>query len=148
MAFDALKPKTLTQVASQEVRDNFIAVARHHAGSTAPASPLQGFLWLDTSDGADYQLKLWDGSFWRVLVTQVNSALPEVASRSRKFVHTQALLHTTWTVNHTLATTDLLVQAFNGSGVLLVPTTVTIVSASQVTIAFGVNRSGKAVLVG
>jgi hypothetical protein len=44
------------------------AIASHHMGSTAPTYKENGFTWWDTSAGANWYLKVWDGASWITLL--------------------------------------------------------------------------------
>ena len=47
----------------QIVAENFLHLLENFANSSAPARPVEGQLWYDTSEGVD-QLKIYDGTNW------------------------------------------------------------------------------------
>ena len=47
----------------QAVSENFLHLLENFASANAPARPVEGQLWYDTSDGVN-QLKLYDGTTW------------------------------------------------------------------------------------
>ena len=61
------------------LNDNFVALMENFAKSTAPASPLEGQLWWNSSDN---DLSIWTGSVWKQIghVTASGSA-PTAAGR-------------------------------------------------------------------
>lgn len=59
MAFDKSKPVNGELADADLVRNNFNSLAVHHRGSTAPANPDVGYIWLDDSNSNNNQLKLY-----------------------------------------------------------------------------------------
>lgn len=57
MVFDPTHPIHSGLPESDPVRDNFVALAEHHRGGTAPPNPQIGYIWLDTSNAANWKLK-------------------------------------------------------------------------------------------
>lgn len=55
------------------LNDNFISIMENFANSTAPASPLKGQLWYDTTQN---KLKLWEGNVFKPIGTTVTNATP------------------------------------------------------------------------
>lgn len=77
MVFDPTKPAEDSDGVSQELRDNFNALAADHAGATAPANPVAGYSWFDTADTDNIKLKRYNGTAWVTLFEHVEST-PEV----------------------------------------------------------------------
>lgn len=47
--YDKTEPVHGGELDSDPIRENFNALATHHSGPTAPASPDPGYTWLDTT---------------------------------------------------------------------------------------------------
>lgn len=63
------------------------------------------------------------------------------------FNHAQNTSASTWTINHNLNTTSVVVQVFNDLDEVIVPNTITIASNSQVVVTFAGTATGRAVLL-
>lgn len=73
MTFDKTKPEYKSELVSEEMRDNFNALATDHAGVTAPVDPEPGYTWLDTSNGSNVKIKRFNGTVWVVEFEHVES---------------------------------------------------------------------------
>lgn len=73
MAFDKTKPVYKSKLVSQQMRDNFNALATDHAGPEAPTDPEPGYTWLDTSEGSNVKIKRFNGTSWVVEFEHVES---------------------------------------------------------------------------
>jgi hypothetical protein len=63
------------------------------------------------------------------------------------FSYSQTTSSSSWTINHNLNTTGLIVQIFNDSNEVIIPDTITILSNSQVVVTFAGTTTGRAVLL-
>ena len=64
----------------QAVSENFLHLLENFASASAPARPVEGQLWYDTSDGVN-QLKLYDGTTWTASGgLKKSSTQPEVSN--------------------------------------------------------------------
>lgn len=103
-----------------------------------PASPVVGML-------------AFVNSIVFICISTVNS-LPIWVPLTREitaFTYTQPSdsASSTWTITHDLNTTSVQVQVFDGSGLMIIPDSVTVVDASTVTITFLSPATGRAVLL-
>jgi len=73
MAFDFNQPAYQSDLRSDRVRDNFQALSTFHKGSTAPASPQEGYSWLDDSDSNNWKLKFYVQSTWVIFAEHMES---------------------------------------------------------------------------
>jgi hypothetical protein len=71
----------------------------------------------------------------------------ELTDELNAFVFTQASASTSWSVTHNLNTTTPVVQVYDGSGNMIIPSSVVIVDADDLTITFSVAQSGKAIII-
>lgn len=62
-------------------------------------------------------------------------------------VFTQTTASTTWNITHTNNSADFVLQVFDDNGDLLIPDSITAVDASNITVAFSNNITGKAVVI-
>lgn len=62
--FDPNKPVHSSNLRSDEVRENFNAVATNHSGPTAPPNPEEGWVWLDTTHN---KYKHYKNGAWHLL---------------------------------------------------------------------------------
>ena len=71
-------------------------------------------------------------------------------AKTDKVVHTEvADVDNTWVVDTTaLGTDDVIVQCYDAAGLAITPTSIDVSVANQVTIVFGANQDGKAVIIG
>ena len=67
---------------------------------------------------------------------------------STKFVHDQPTPASTWSINHALGTTDLVVEVTDATGETLGYDTLTFDDNNNLTITFADTQSGKAVILG
>lgn len=116
---------------------NLIKLAQNFRGETAPDLPFIGQQWFDTTFG---QLRTWTGSAW----DNTNGGTIGITHR-----HEQATPASTWTINHGLnlqAPYIAFVQCFKdiGGGVMkmILPSDVTFVSATQLTVTFSNLETG------
>lgn len=77
--FNPAVPAEGSDLESAPIRSNFLQLAIQHAGSTAPSSPSQGYVWLDTSNGSNHILKVYDQGAWRTLFEHCESSPAGVA---------------------------------------------------------------------
>lgn len=56
-------PGRQTTAYGTAINENFLHLLENFANSSAPASPVEGQLWYDNTDGVD-QLKIYDGTQW------------------------------------------------------------------------------------
>ena len=71
------------------------------------------------------------------------------AAKAREYVHTQSAAADTWTINHNLGTEKVMVAVYDGTGILVEPGEVAVVSEDQVTLDFsGTSVAGVAVVKG
>jgi hypothetical protein len=63
------------------------------------------------------------------------------------YVHVQDVSATTWNITHDLNTTFVLVQIFDGNNQMVIPNSVTINSASSITVTFTSSAAGRAVII-
>src|SRR5690606_9724387 len=118
--FDKNKPRFQDPLVSQEVRANFLAVATNNAGSTAPKDPEIGTFWLDTSVSTNVRLKCFLSGAWIVILSNIQAGPPS-QSNVDKFVHRQETGAATWTITHTLDTTDISVMVYDSTGKFIIP---------------------------
>jgi hypothetical protein len=81
---------------------------------------------------------------------QISGGLPIWVPLTREiemYVHVQDIASNEWIINHPLNTAYVLVQVFDGNSQMVIPNVVTINSASQITIDFGGNAAGRAVIL-
>jgi hypothetical protein len=145
--FDSAKPKFLDPLVSAPMRQNFVALATHHAGAVAPTDPQEGWFWLDTSDSTNVKVKLFHSNAWITILANVQAGPPS-QSNVDKYVHTQGTSVTTWNITHTLSTDDLIVMVYDASGNWILPNEIILVDDDNVQITFLAAQSGKAVLTG
>lgn len=63
------------------------------------------------------------------------------------YVHIQDVAASTWTINHDLNTAYVIVQVFDGNNQMVLPEDITIVDANEVSVSFGVNAAGRAIVL-
>jgi len=73
MAFNKEKPAYNTPPYSAEMRSNFLALADHHRGPTAPNDPDPGWIWWDSSNENNEILKSYNGTDWLALFEHMES---------------------------------------------------------------------------
>lgn len=73
MVFDPTKPEAGTDGVSEELRDNFNALAAHHVGASAPPAAALGFIWIDTATVSNVKLKAHNGTGWVVIAEHLES---------------------------------------------------------------------------
>lgn len=148
VGFDRTKPASGTAASSAEMRTNFEGIASHHAGPTAPADPIEGMTWLDTSSASNHILKIYtdrSGDLaWETLITGVNTATPSVAAAPSIYTHTQGAAAATWNITHNLNRKLIGIMVLDGSGVQLFPNSVTVVNDNSVTLTFASAVDGTA----
>lgn len=55
---------------------------------------------------------------------------------------------TLWEVEHSLATTDVLVQVFDGSGFVIIPSEIQVIDANTVEVSFNTDQAGTVRIIG
>ena len=81
---------------------------------------------------------------------QITGGLPIWVPLTREiemYVHIQSIASNEWIINHTLNTPFVIVQVFDGNDQVIIPNLITINSSSQITINFGGNAAGRAVVL-
>lgn len=81
---------------------------------------------------------------------QISGGLPIWVPLTRElemYVHVQDVAASQWVITHTLNTAFVLVQVFDGNNQMVVPDNITIDSATQITIDYGVPAAGRAVIL-
>ena len=119
--------------------NNMYHLLENFANPTAPVAPLDGQIWYDTTVS---KLKVWDGSVWQTIGS---SSAP-----STKYTHTQGIAASTWNINHSLGTTDLVYSVYVQVGLDLVPilpNDIAFVDADNITVTFSTSYTGKVVLI-
>ncbi len=84
------------------------------------------------------------------ICVSINGSLPVWVPLTREitmYMHSQSSGSATWTINHNLNTTGVVVQVFNDSDEVIIPDTITIPSSNQVIIDFAGSATGRAVLM-
>jgi len=73
--FDPTIPVNGTTADADPIRANFVALAIHHKGPTAPSSPELGYIWWDDADSGNEKLKCYGGdpAAWRDLFDHMES---------------------------------------------------------------------------
>jgi hypothetical protein len=77
----------------------------------------------------------------------VSGYIPSGGGTTLKYT-TSWTSQTSVTVTHNLGTTAVIVQVFDGSGVLQQPQAITVTSSNVVTLTFGASFSGSVVVIG
>lgn len=148
--FRPTKPAFLDPLQSQPMRDNFNALATHNAGATSPPNPDTGWLWLDTSDPANYRLRMYLLGTWIIILNNLLGGFPSQGGAT-KVVHTQAVASTTWVITHNLGTPNVSVSFWDDGVVpaqLMLPDVVEHVTDDVVQATFFVAQAGRAVVIG
>lgn len=73
MAFNRDKPEYNTRPLSEEMRDNFRALAEHHRDTAAPNDPQPGYIWWDASNSSNEKLRAYTGTEWLDLFEHMES---------------------------------------------------------------------------
>jgi hypothetical protein len=110
------RPAASTPALSQEMRDNFTALARTHYTTDAvyPATPREGMLRINAEDPNDVKLEVFlivaGSPVWRTIAKQLQlaKALPT------KLIVDFAAATSPWVVDHNLGSQPV-VQAYNAS---------------------------------
>jgi hypothetical protein len=109
------------------------------SGSTPSTSSVSGSLWWNDNDGNLYiQTRTPTGSVW---VPAVSSVAGGDYGATRTFTQTGSV----WSLNHNLNTTSPIVQVYSGSSVII-PVSIDIVNANNITVTFSQTSSGTAVV--
>jgi hypothetical protein len=147
--FRPSKPAFLDPLQSQPMRDNFNALATHNAGATSPPNPDTGWLWLDTSNPANYRLRMYLLGTWIIILNNLVAGFPSQGGAT-KVVHNQTVAATTWTITHNLNTPNVSVFIWDGSlpAQMILPNTVVFVNNNVIQATFLVAQSGYAVVIG
>ena len=73
MAFNNDKPAYSSQAKSEEVRNNFQALAIHHRSTAAPSGAQEGWIWWDSGIPTNEKLKAYVDSAWVTLFEHMES---------------------------------------------------------------------------
>ena len=148
--FRPSKPAFLDPLQSQPMRDNFNALATHNAGATAPANPDTGWMWLDTSNPANYRLRMYLLGTWIVIRNNLVGGFPAQGGAT-KVVHDQPAPATVWLITHNLATPNVTAFFWDDSvspAVEMWPDSVVYVTDDQIQANFLVAQMGRAIVTG
>lgn len=77
---------------------------------------------------------------------QLYSAILSIAGSAAKYKHTQGSTSASWTVTHNLGSIDHMIQIYDGSGVQILPDTITR-GANSDTVTFSSAQAGSALLI-
>lgn len=154
--FDTGVPGTGSGLTSAPVRTNFDALVTNHLGTSAPSGgglPIKGMTFWDTSNVTNEQFKVYNGTIFLVLFEHLETAATlqfNGFANVRKYIHTQSISATTWTVTHNLGTKNVLIQLYDSSDVAIPETAITSItttSTSVVTVVFGAGQTGRGVVI-
>lgn len=141
--FDGTKPVPNSKAVSEEIRTNFLALFSNNADTNPPSNPLDGTLWLDTSDVNNVKLKIYYGGVWKELFTNLQ-ATPQTPIQSATFVQSFNDA-TTVVVVHNLNRFPS-VTVVDASESVFMPDTIVYDNANQLTITFETPQTGKVYL--
>jgi hypothetical protein len=145
--FRYTKPATNDPLESAPIRVNWAALATCHAGAVSPLNPLDYTLWVDTSNLAFINLKMYIGGAWVTILQNIGGGAPAQNGPAR-YQFTQAAVNTTWNITHNLNSTHPIIAYYTAVGVRIYPDVETVVSANSLTATFLVAQSGTALVVG
>ena len=147
--FKSTKPAYLDPLQSQPIRDNFNAVASCNMGATSPSNPDTGWLWLDTSNPANYRLRMYLLGTWIIILNNLLAGFPSQGGAT-KVVHNQAVASVTWVITHNLGTPNISVSFWDDSSPaqMILPDSVMYVNDNEVQASFLVAQAGNAVVIG
>lgn len=81
-----------------------------------------------------------------ICISEDNSGVWVAAGNRPAYVHTQSSASLTWTVEHNLGTTDLIVQTYDSTGAMFIPDSIIATSANQVVVTVSESITGKVVI--
>lgn len=148
--FDSSKPEFQDPLLSSPMRMNLTAIASSNSGPTAPANPLEGQLWVDTSNPANISLNMFLTGVWKTILQNIQAGAPNQTSVG-KFVFTQSPALASWSVQHDLGTEDVIVGLIDTSvspAEVMLPDTIQIIDENNVTITFTTPQEGRAIVQG
>lgn len=145
--FRPTKPAYLDPLQSEPVRTNFQALASNHAGATSPSNPETGWMWLDTSNAANYRLRMYLFGTWVTILNNLMGGFPAQGGATVA-VHTQAIPALVWTIAHNLNTEDVIVTFWDGTNEMIIPDTVEVVNPDTLRATFLVAQEGRACVTG
>jgi len=76
------------------------------------------------------------------------SVLWIVVSSGLSSVFTQAVASSSWSINHILGTSNVVVEIYDNSNNVIIPDDIDVVDADNITVSFGTAVTGKAVIIG
>lgn len=127
-----------------DLTKNIIKNAAMNPDSVAPANPVVGELWTDTTNANAAILKFWDGDGWQVPSRKYATAIGDGAALS-------------YSVAHPLSSTDVTVQTYEIVNVgtatapvynnILVEAAITVVDKDKVKIEFDVAPAANSIRV-
>lgn len=77
----------------------------------------------------------------------VGTNVSTVGGGVRKAVLTVSTATTLWTINHQLGSRNVIIQAFDNAGYVIIPDTIQVVDANNVRLTFASNQSGVARII-
>jgi hypothetical protein len=146
MIFDADVPQSLTQVASEELRSNFLSLLTHHRGALSPVDPRNGMIWFDTSDPDNLKLHIYENA-WRTILEDIALG-PPIQSAPGKAVHVQSSAAASWNVSHGLGTGDVVITVFDAVGQVTSPQSILSIDENTLAVTFSSPTAGRAVVLG
>lgn len=81
------------------------------------------------------------------VLAKVNGELVGLDVAVRKAIFTVAQPNETWTINHNLGSEDVIVQAFDENGFVVIPNTIQVVDEDVIQLTFGTAQAGTARIV-
>lgn len=143
--FDPTIPATNDALVSAPVRTNFAAIWSTNEGAAAPANPVLGTMWVDTSV-ANVKLKMYDGVSFITLIEHLEDITQlEFAGRQKGFTFNPGGAINPWNINHNLNRFPS-VSVVDLTNTQIVPTTVQYIDANNITITFAGVQDGAAYL--
>ena len=104
--YDKTKPAFQSGLSSEEMRIQLNALASLNAGDNAPIDVQRGFLWLDTSVGTDWKIKMFNDVIvdFETLFVNLNGAtgIPKAAGVQISHTHEEAVATNPWNIAHNL----------------------------------------------
>jgi len=104
--YDKTKPAFQSGLSSEEMRIQLNALASLNAGDNAPLDVQRGFLWLDTSVGTDWKIKVYNDVIvdFEELFVNLNGAtgIPKAKGVDSSHIHTEAAPVNPWNIAHNL----------------------------------------------
>ena len=142
--FVFLTPVSRGALSSEVVRTNLSAISSFNAGDEAPANPVKGMPWLDTSDDpTSYQLKVWSGSQWLTIAVWPFETVFGTVVRFSVTVPARV-----WSLNHGLSRSNLVVNLFDSNGLSIDPLSTDVTNSDTTVITHAVPIAGSAIVIG